>query len=679
MSRQGHTDWWLQLYLRSCAVIATSVLLLIVAFVTREAWPGLTTVGFSRLFSDPSWHPVDLQFNLVPMIVGTLAVTLGAVILSAPIGVGTAILLNFYAPRWLARLFRGMIGVLAGIPSVVFGLWGISVVLPIIAELSPLGQGQSLLAGILILGLMTLPTVVVTADAAIAAVAAKHIRSAAALGMGRRAIIWSVVVPAARGGIASGVALQIARSIGETMAVLMICGNIVQVPSSLFDPVRTLTANIALEAGYADSEHRSVLFVTGLVLLFLVATTMLVVEWLTSKLSQRSNNAANVDAQTTPQAIEPSPARTTEPSTSNVATSSSRGNALPVINSISSNLISPRSEQTQIREGIQIRPWLLNQLSAIFAWGCVALLSIAFFWLIGNVVWQGTEALLAPPTGVGQTEAQAMGSILDALQQLPGRVKDFLTLGPTNVGRDGGIFPMIVSTTLVIFVCIAVSLPLGLGTALYLSEFTDGREENLLITRIVRRSLDVLASVPSIVFGLFGNAFFCYTLKMGDSILAGGFTLALMVLPILIRVTEQGIRSVPVEFRHGSAALGLSRWTTLTRIVLPAAAPSIAAGLVLGIGRALSETAALIFTSGYATRMPESLLDSGRTLSVHIFEMAMNVPGGNGNAFATAGMLVLILLVINFLASWLTSSAARWATGSRTARTENEFTCRGIE
>lgn len=678
MSRQGHTDWWLQLYLRSCAVIATSVLLLIVAFVTREAWPGLTTVGISRLFNDPSWHPVDLQFNLVPMIVGTLAVTFGAVTLSAPIGVGTAILLNFYAPHWLARLFRRMIGVLAGIPSVVFGLWGISVILPIIAEISPLGQGQSLLAGVLILGLMTLPTVVVTADAAIAAVAAKHIRSAAALGMGRRAIIWSVVVPAARGGIASGIALQIARSIGETMAVLMICGNIVQVPSSLFAPVRTLTANIALEAGYADSEHRAVLFVTGLVLLFLVATTMLVIEWLTWKLSPHSNGTATVDAKIFAQDTELSPSRTTERSSWDVATNSS-SNALPVINSPSSNRSSPELELTQTRAGIQFRPWLLNQLSAIFAWGCVACLSIAFFWLIGNVVWQGTEALLSPPTEAVHAEDQATGTILDALQQLPVRVKDFLTLNPTNVGRDGGIFPMIVSTTLVICVCIAVSLPLGLGTALYLSELTGGREGNLSITRIVRRSLDVLASVPSIVFGLFGNAFFCYTLKMGDSILAGGFTLALMVLPILIRVTEQGIRSVPVEFRHGSAALGLSRWTTLTRIVLPAAAPSIAAGLVLGIGRALSETAALIFTSGYATRMPESLLDSGRTLSVHIFEMAMNVPGGNGHAFATAGMLVLILLVINFLASWLTSSAARWATGSKTARTENEFTCRGIE
>jgi phosphate transport system permease protein len=132
-----------------------------------------------------------------------------------------------------------------------------------------------------------------------------------------------------------------------------------------------------------------------------------------------------------------------------------------------------------------------------------------------------------------------------------------------------------------------------------------------------------------------------------------------MVLPILIRSTEEGFRSVPPEYRLSAAALGLSRTTTLWRLLLPAAAPGLIVGLVLGIGRAIAETAALIFTSGYVDRMPGSLLDSGRSLSIHIFDLSMNVSGGDGNAYATALILVGLLLLVNGLASWLANHFLR--------------------
>jgi phosphate transport system permease protein len=207
---------------------------------------------------------------------------------------------------------------------------------------------------------------------------------------------------------------------------------------------------------------------------------------------------------------------------------------------------------------------------------------------------------------------------------------------------------------LILMVCLAVSLPIGLGTAILLAEFTPSHG---VFGRLVRRSLDVLSGVPSIVFGLFGNAFFCKTLGLGFSILSGGLTLACMVLPILIRSIEEGFRAVPQEYRLGAAALGLSRRATLLHLLLPAAVPGVIVGLVLGIGRAMAETAALIFTSGYVDRMPESLSDSGRSLSIHIFDLSMNVSGGDGNAYATALVLVTLLLLINFTASWL---AERW-------------------
>jgi len=258
----------------------------------------------------------------------------------------------------------------------------------------------------------------------------------------------------------------------------------------------------------------------------------------------------------------------------------------------------------------------------ILVWAAALLVTGVFAWILSDLVRHGWSGL----------------------------TWEFLTTHPQKSGRRGGIFPILVSTLLILGVCMAVSLPLGLGSAMFLSEYTsaDG-----FFGRFVRRSLDVLAGVPSIVFGLFGNAVFCNLFGMGFSILAGGLTLACMVLPILIRATEEGFRSVPNEYRLGAAALGMSRATTLFTVLLPVAAPGLVVGMVLGFGRAIAETAALLFTSGYVDRMPESLLDSGRKLSIHIFELSMNIPGGNANAYSSALVLVTLLLIINLTASWL--------------------------
>lgn len=238
-----------------------------------------------------------------------------------------------------------------------------------------------------------------------------------------------------------------------------------------------------------------------------------------------------------------------------------------------------------------------------------------------------------------------------------GRISwSFLVEAPRLAGREGGIGPIVVSTVLILFVCLSASVPLGVGTAALLAEATaaDGT-----FGRLVRRSLDILAGVPSIVFGLFGNAFFSVYLGMGFSILSGGLTLACMVLPILIRTSEEGLRAVPREQRLAAAALGMTRTRTLFQVLLPQATPGLVVGLVLGTGRALAETAALIFTSGYVDRMPSSLLDSGRALSLHVYDLTMNVAGGEPNAYATALVLVALLLAINGSASWLTERFLR--------------------
>ena len=230
----------------------------------------------------------------------------------------------------------------------------------------------------------------------------------------------------------------------------------------------------------------------------------------------------------------------------------------------------------------------------------------------------------------------------------------FLTAEPEDAGRAGGIGSVIVSTILVVAVCLISALPIGAGAALWLSECA---RPDSASTRVVRGAMEMLASVPSVVFGLFGMVLFGQMLGLGFSILSGGWTLAMMVLPILAHTIHASLRAVPDDLRRGAAALGLSTAGTIRHLLLPAAARGIAVGVILGLGRALAETAALLFTSGYVTRMPESLLDSGRTLSVHVYDLAMNVPGGEPRAHATALVLIVALLAVNSVASKL---ASRW-------------------
>ena len=260
--------------------VTGAVVLLIAFFLVAESLPALRGVGLRRFLSDPSWFPAagaaEGTFGLGPMIWGTLLATAGAVLLAVPLGVLSAAFSQVYAPLGVGRAYRRLIEVLAGIPSVVYGFWGLTVLVPLIARYQP--PGASLLSGVLILALMILPTTTLATEAALENVPRRYLRGAAALGLGRWAILRGVALPAARSGIASGVILATGRALGETMAVLMVCGNVVRVPASVFDPVRTLTANIALEMAYAHAEHRSALFVSGLLLLALVSALVLTAE-----------------------------------------------------------------------------------------------------------------------------------------------------------------------------------------------------------------------------------------------------------------------------------------------------------------------------------------------------------------------------------------------------------------
>jgi len=238
------------------------------------------------------------------------------------------------------------------------------------------------------------------------------------------------------------------------------------------------------------------------------------------------------------------------------------------------------------------------------------------------------------------------------LHGLPRISLEYLFSQPLKAGREGGIAPMLLSTLLLLALCLLIALPIGIASAIYLAEYTN---ESQWFARFIQRSLNVLASVPSIVMGLFGYAFFVIALQLGFSILAGALTLACMVLPLLIRSIEDSLRNIPDIHRLNARALGLSDTRMLFQVLLPLAAQGILLAVILSVGRAMAETAALLYTSGYVTRMPESVMDSGRSLSVHIFDLSMNVPGGEQSAYASAFVLMLLLLIINLFSNRLSS------------------------
>ncbi len=231
---------------------------------------------------------------------------------------------------------------------------------------------------------------------------------------------------------------------------------------------------------------------------------------------------------------------------------------------------------------------------------------------------------------------------------LPSLSWDFLTGSPENLGRDGGILPTIVGTVVLGAVSLLIATPLGVGSAIYLTEYT----HETAFTRAIRFGTESLAGVPSIIFGLFGFIFFVTYLQMGWSILAGGLTLALMVLPTIIRTTEEAIRTVPEGYRNVSYSLGATRWQMVTTVVLPSALPGILTGVILAFGRAVSETAAVIFTAGTALNLPSSAFSPVRTMAVHFYILAVEGISLE-KAYATGAVLIITVLLINVAASAL--------------------------
>lgn len=265
---------WKEKFMQGVFFIAacTSVLAvaLICVFLFANGIPAMKEIGFMEFLTGERWKPTNEIFGILPMIMGSIYVTAGAIILGVPIGILTSVFMEKYCPKKIYPVLKGATELLAGIPSVVYGFFGLVVLVPLIRDICQKfhwgGNGSSILTASILLGMMILPTIIGVTESAIRSVPAHYYEGALALGATHERSIFSVVLPAAKSGVVAGIVLGIGRAIGETMAVIMVAGNQARMPAGIVRGVRTLTANIVLEMGYAAGLHREALIATAVVL-----------------------------------------------------------------------------------------------------------------------------------------------------------------------------------------------------------------------------------------------------------------------------------------------------------------------------------------------------------------------------------------------------------------------------
>jgi phosphate transport system permease protein len=599
------------------AFFAVIVVTFILLFLLQDGYPIFSQVGILNFLLGPDWAPTAVipLYGIFPLIVGTLLVTLGAMVFAVPLSIGCAIYLSELASPRTKNFLKPAVELLAGIPSVVYGFFGLIVLTNFIRISFDIPTGETWLAASVLLGIMALPTIISVSEDAISSVPQEYKEGSLAIGATRWQTISRVLVPAALSGIAAAVILGIGRVIGETMAVLMVAGNAAIIPDPIWNilsPLRTLTATLGIEMGEVSvgSEHYSALF--GIAVVLLVITLII-------NLSAVAILRYLKDGRVQGPTRKP--------------------------------LVSLKTKESLARFGeiIVIILLLVFLLAAAPWWLAALVLLVAGAWYFGRDMLSEHHIQTIAFVLVCLATVIVVAILVIILQDivingLPALSWEFLTQPPKDLGRAGGIFPAIIGTLYLVMGAIVIALPFGVGAAVYLVEYTrEGR-----ITRLIRTGVDLLNGTPSIVFGLFGFAFIVLYLNVGVSLLAGQVTLALMVLPTVIRTTEESLKNIPQSLREGSLALGATHWQTISRVVIPPAVPGIVTGAILSIGRAAGETAPIMFTAVvFSSRfLPDSVFQPVMALPYHLFILATNVPGASTNKYGTA--LVLLLLVIGF-------------------------------
>ena len=622
----------------ACACVAVLAVILIFIFTFWKAIPVITQIGLKDFFS-LNWAPTEGHYGILALLAGSGIVTVGSLALGVPLAVGCAVFLTEIAGKKLASVVSTAVDLLAGVPSVVYGFFGLVILRPIVAKLTG-GLGFGALTVWLVLAIMIVPTITTLTMDALRSIPMGIREASFAMGATRWQTIYKVVLPAAKMGIVNAVVLGMGRAIGETMAVLMVVGNAPVIPAGIASPLSTLTSQVALDMGYSSGLHRSALFGMGCVLFIISAALVGIVRKMSSMREDGRGRSKHRRAKAADRAAVAAggisfdhPEDPAEHAPVQVLTGD---DVTPVTGVV-----------TEPREGSRAR------IKRLLAQGSSS---------AGGSNKNRTNDLMIGvfrAAGVIATAVLVLIIGFVAVNGLPVMSLDFIFGWPEGVNAEGGIFPTIVSTLYVTALAMLICVPIAVLAAVYLAEYA---KQGRLVT-FIRYAADTLSSVPSIVMGLFGYALFVEAMGFGLSMLSAALALALMMLPIVMRTTEEAIRSVPRYIRWGAYGLGSTKWQVVSKIVLPSAFPRIATGIVLAIGRAIGETAVVLYTMGQAINLPLTPLDSGRPMTIHLYQLA-NEGINMQAAYGTALLLMVMILAFNLFARYLSRRSASKSKGN---------------
>lgn len=583
----------------TAAVICVIAVAAIFAFLIIKSIPAFGKLGIFEFMFGDKWSPDRLDtydsplsgtYGIFTMIVGTLSATVGALLIGGVLGYFTAVFLAFYCPEKPKRILCAVINLLAGIPSVVYGFFGIVFLLPLFSNIAP-NNGSGLLATSLILGIMILPTVVSLSRTSLEAVPRAYYEGSVALGATHSETVFRIMSPAAKSGITASLILGVGRALGETMAVVMVAGNAPTYPDGIFSSFRVLTANIVMEMGYAGEVQEGALVATGVVLLLFVLLVNVVFGLISKK------------------AVE--------------------------------NSVKKQKEHRTHRLSL----WMNRVKYEIYGFTHkIKAVSICK----GMAIFSGVLAAVVLVLVIGFIFAKGMPYLI----QNPSIIYGKYEFASENIT----ILPAIITTLYAVAISLILAVPVGIMTAIFLNEYA--KRGNILV-RIIRSAIDILAGVPSIVYGLFGMIAFVPLFGGSGSILSGSLTISIMLLPTIVRSTEESLKSVADSMREGSLALGAGRLRTIFKIVLPSALPGILSAVILSMGRVISESAPFLYTMGSViTAVPKGIMDSGASLAVALYQLS-----GEGwyinEAYATAVVLIVLVLALNLCAEALAGKLSK--------------------
>jgi phosphate transport system permease protein len=588
-------DVLFRVFCQGAAVLVIALAVSLLVTLVAESWPFFRAVGLEFLRVVP-WNPGSSSptYGGLALIYGTLVTSAIAMFLAVPLGVGTAAFLAEIAPAGPRRVGAFLVELLAAIPSVVYGLWGLTVFAPLIG-------GPGILAAGLVLAIMVVPYITAISFDVCRAVPRSQREGALALGATRWQMIRTAVLPYARPGIVAACFLALGRALGETMAVTMIIGNkaltIENPVTGVGDSIASVIANQLNEA--TTDLQRSGLVGLGLLLLLVSVAVNIVARLLIRRVGRVRRRAGR-----THQAPAAAPDGAAPPA------------AAP------SGVVVRVAVPPQARPG-NGRAALADKVMTAVLGGCLVVTLVPLFLILGFIIVRG----------------------------LPGLSWAFFTQLPAPPGEGGGLAHALVGSALMVGLATVIAVPFGILAAIYLAEY-----RSAALTDTVRFVGEILGGVPSIIIGIFSYALWVGTRQF--SAWAGAFALGVMMIPIVLRTTEEALRLVPNTLRYASYALGANHWQTIVRVTLPAALPAVITGVFLAIARIAGETAPLLLTAYGSSFFPRSINDRTPFLPKYIYDYARSgFPEWEQQAWAAALVLVAVVMVLNV--------GIRLVTGSR--------------